>query len=168
MTLPVRCSISTTKMRTMYLYRLSYKIVWSVLPVVGCLAICVIHCKEDKTCEPVRVIESERARDVIKSPDSRDKSSPLSHPRRPRLRPRNHSRLRAFVPRHVRLPWVLDDHSASCRQCADSNQQCFAGPHPDAMPRRATYTPPPGKKYTKTTLIRRVRKNRSLRRKEDE
>ncbi|KAK8247447.1 hypothetical protein HDK90DRAFT_393367, partial [Phyllosticta capitalensis] len=67
---------------------------------------------------------------------------------------------------------VLDDHSAPCRQCAASNQPCIAGPH--AMPRRATYTPPPGMKYIKARAFvscapcRRARKHCSLRKKEDE
>ncbi|KAK8179912.1 uncharacterized protein BKA78DRAFT_300793 [Phyllosticta capitalensis] len=57
------------------------------------------------------------------------------------------------------------ERKQACEPCKDAEKrssmitapraQCFAGPHPDAIPRRATYTPPPGKKYTKTTLIRR-------------
>ncbi|KAL0258947.1 hypothetical protein SLS55_006452 [Diplodia seriata] len=61
----------------------------------------------------------------------------------------------------------------ACRQCAEAHLTCMAGPDLDSLPRRTTYTPPPGVTYTlyrpfvACTACRQVKRSCSLKSKQD-
>ncbi|KKY19159.1 putative c6 zinc finger domain protein [Diplodia seriata] len=61
----------------------------------------------------------------------------------------------------------------ACRQCAEAHLTCMAGPDLDSLPRRTTYTPPPGVTYTPyrpfvaCTACRQVKRSCSLKSKQD-
>lgn len=66
------------------------------------------------------------------------------------------------------------DHGAACQQCQEGNLTCVAGPDIDCLPKRITYTPPPGETYTPyrpfvaCTACRQVKKSCSLKSKQDQ
>ncbi|KAL1632480.1 hypothetical protein SLS56_003558 [Neofusicoccum ribis] len=66
------------------------------------------------------------------------------------------------------------DHNLACRQCQEESLTCMAGPDEDALPKRITYTPPPGVEYVPyrpfvaCTACRKARKGCSLKKKTDQ
>ncbi|OJD33299.1 c6 finger domain protein [Diplodia corticola] len=65
------------------------------------------------------------------------------------------------------------DVGIACRQCEEQNLLCIAGPDLESLPKRATYTPPPGLAYTPyrpfvaCTACRQVKRSCSLKSKQD-
>lgn len=66
------------------------------------------------------------------------------------------------------------DHSQACQKCQEQNLTCIAGPDMASLPKRITYTPPPGMKYIpyrpfiSCTACRQVKKTCSLKSKSDQ
>ncbi|KAF4535804.1 C6 zinc finger domain containing protein [Lasiodiplodia theobromae] len=66
------------------------------------------------------------------------------------------------------------DHAAACQQCQEGDLTCVASPDIDCLPKRVTYTPPPGETYTPyrpfvaCTACRQVKKSCSLKSKQDQ